>query len=91
MKCCENCMNNPNNNPYASGFCHCALPAMELQSPRRKFKIGWIPTWTQTTTGTNIGSYIFSTSTDCDYQRAVEQLEHDILYESTFNPDDGSM
>lgn len=29
--------------------------------------------------------------TDCDYQRAIEQLEHDILYEPTFNPDDGSM
>ena len=22
-------MNNPKNNPYASGFCNCALPAME--------------------------------------------------------------
>ena len=29
--------------------------------------------------------------TDCDYERAVEQLEHDMLYEPTFNPDDGSM
>ena len=29
--------------------------------------------------------------TDFDYQRAIEQLEHDILYEPTFNPDDGSM
>ena len=29
--------------------------------------------------------------TDCDYQRAIDQLEHDILYEPTFNPDDGSM
>ena len=26
---CDNCMNNPKNNPYASGFCNCALPAME--------------------------------------------------------------
>lgn len=25
------------------------------------------------------------------YERAVDQLEHDILYESTFNPEDGSM
>lgn len=25
------------------------------------------------------------------YGRAVEQLEHDILYEPTFNKDDGSM
>lgn len=29
--------------------------------------------------------------TDCDYERAVEQLEHDMLYEPTFNQDDGSM
>jgi len=29
--------------------------------------------------------------TDCDYERAVEQLEHDMLYEPTFDPDDGSM
>lgn len=28
---------------------------------------------------------------DCDYERAVEQLEHDILYEPTFNQGDGSM
>ncbi len=27
----------------------------------------------------------------CDYCRAVEQLEHDMLYEPTFNQDDGSM
>ena len=26
---CDNCMNNPKNNPYATGFCNCALPAME--------------------------------------------------------------
>ena len=25
---CEFCMNNPKNNKYASGICHCALPAM---------------------------------------------------------------
>ena len=28
---------------------------------------------------------------DYNYERAVEQLEHDILYEPTFNQDDGSM
>ena len=28
---------------------------------------------------------------DCDYERAVEQFEHDLLYEPTFNPNDGSM
>ena len=28
---------------------------------------------------------------DGEYQRQIEQLEHDILYEPTFNPEDGSM
>ena len=28
---------------------------------------------------------------DVDYERAVDQLEHDIRWEPTFNPDDGSM
>ena len=26
-----------------------------------------------------------------DYERAIEQLEHDTLCEPTFNPEDGSM
>ena len=28
-KCCQNCNNNPANNPNASGVCFCVLPAME--------------------------------------------------------------
>ena len=28
-KCCQNCPNNPKNNPNASGICHCTLPIME--------------------------------------------------------------
>lgn len=28
---------------------------------------------------------------DNDYERAIEQMEHDTLYESTYNPEDGSM
>jgi len=28
---------------------------------------------------------------DVEYQRQIEQLEHDIFYEPTFNPEDGSM
>lgn len=28
-KCCQNCSNNPANNPYATGICHCALPYFE--------------------------------------------------------------
>ena len=29
-KCCENCMNNPKNNPLATGTCFCAWPSMEM-------------------------------------------------------------
>ena len=29
-KCCQGCPNNPKNNPNASGFYNCALPAQEL-------------------------------------------------------------
>lgn len=25
---CLNCINNPLNNPFATGICHCALPSM---------------------------------------------------------------
>lgn len=25
---CENCPNNPLNNPFSSGFCNCALPTL---------------------------------------------------------------
>lgn len=39
----------------------------------------------------NCGKYMRTKETDYDYERAVEQLEHDILYEPTFNQDDGSM
>lgn len=37
------------------------------------------------------GADMRTRETDCDYERAVEQLERDILYEPTFNQDDGSM
>ena len=36
-------------------------------------------------------SYVGKRIEETDYERAVEQLEHDILYEPTFNQDDGSM
>ena len=39
----------------------------------------------------NCGADLKTKETDYDYERAVEQLEHDILYEPTFNQDDGSM
>ena len=26
-----------------------------------------------------------------DYERAIEQMEHDMLYEPTYNSEDGSM
>lgn len=31
------------------------------------------------------------TESNCDYENAVEQMEHDMLYEPTYNADDGSM
>ena len=37
------------------------------------------------------GADMRTKETDCDYERAVEQLEHDMLYEPTFIQDDGSM
>lgn len=39
----------------------------------------------------NCGADMRTKETDCDYEKAVEQLEHDMLYEPTFNQDDGSM
>ena len=39
----------------------------------------------------NCGKDMRTKETDYDYERAVEQLEHDMLYEPTFNQDDGSM
>ena len=37
---CDNCMNNPKNNPYATGFCNCALPAMERDGWSKTVKYG---------------------------------------------------
>ena len=37
------------------------------------------------------GADMRTKETDSDYERAVEQLEHDMLYEPTLNQDDGSM
>lgn len=31
------------------------------------------------------------TADERDYERAIEQMQHDILYEPTYNPEDGSM
>ena len=39
----------------------------------------------------NCGADMRTKETDCDYERAIEQLEHDMIYEPTFNKDDGSM
>lgn len=30
FKCCQHCINNPKNNPHATGFCNCVLPTMEM-------------------------------------------------------------
>lgn len=37
------------------------------------------------------GAEMRTKETDRDYERSVEQLEHDMLYEPTYNQDDGSM
>ena len=39
----------------------------------------------------NCGADMRVKESDRDYERAVEQFEHDMLYEPTFNPNDGSM
>ena len=39
----------------------------------------------------NCGADMRTKETDRGYERSVEQLEHDMLYEPTYNPDDGSM
>ena len=40
----------------------------------------------------NCGAYMRKESEeDYDYERAVDQKEHDILYEPTYNPEDDSM
>lgn len=37
------------------------------------------------------GTPIIESRTDNDYEKAVDQLQHDMLYESTFDQDNGSM
>lgn len=37
------------------------------------------------------GELLFKTENSSEYERASEQREHDILYEPTYNEDDGSM
>lgn len=32
---CATCLNNPQINPYASGFCNCTLPDMWMHNPNR--------------------------------------------------------
>ena len=47
--------------------------------------------WMKTAFCPMCGADMRTKETDYDYERAIEQLEHDILYEPTFNQDDGSM
>lgn len=50
---CENCPNNPANNPHASGFCNCALPYMTTTTFN-----GGITGWSHgTLTNCNWGTY----------------------------------
>ena len=39
----------------------------------------------------NCGARMKTTDNKRDYERAIEQMQHDILYEPTYNPEDGSM
>ena len=39
----------------------------------------------------NCGARMKGADDDRDYERAIEQMEHDMLYELTYNPEDGSM
>lgn len=61
--------------PAHSGFE--PIPPMELQSPRRKVEIDWIPAWTQTTTGTltKTGNYTFSTSTEVKHELETRTID----------------
>ena len=34
FKCCQHCSNNPKNNKFASGVCHCTLPSKEITEIR---------------------------------------------------------
>lgn len=64
------------NGTYSCSLCHSWIP--EEQHHYARFCL-------------YCGENMRTKEMDCDYERAVEQLEHDVLYESTFNQDNGSM
>ena len=37
------------------------------------------------------GEWVEENEEDYDYERAIDQIEYDILYEPTYNPEDGSL
>lgn len=39
----------------------------------------------------NCGAYMKTAEDERDYERAIEQMQHDMLYEPTYNSEDGSM
>ena len=39
----------------------------------------------------NCGARMKTEDNERDYERAIEQMQHDMLYEPTYNPEDGSM
>lgn len=73
-KCCQNCSNNPENNPLASGICCCSLPDME--------RAGWtgIGTWSQTyittqTTGTSTNAVLIERESPQQHPQIVNSNE----------------
>lgn len=56
---CATCSNNPQNNPFASGVCCCALPDMWMSRPHRTKPIRYTTT---TFNSTDFNNNIFKTS-----------------------------
>lgn len=60
---CTHCNNNPQNNPFASGVCCCALPDMWMSRPHRTTPIRYTTTYTTTTfDSTDFKNNTFKTS-----------------------------
>ena len=71
---CEGCSNNPKNNPYASGICHCALPAMMRdQNPLSSLSFHDLMEYDTLDMSKEVTSYLSST-TDSGVQTLSESL-----------------
>lgn len=71
---CEGCSNNPKTNPYASGICHCALPAMmKDQNPLSSLSFHDIMEYDTVDMSKEVISYLFSKN-DLGVQTLSESL-----------------